>query len=74
MVGISTLDLMKQNPRAWKALPSAYREDDCLVFYEDVNGALCCRAKDEDEEKIIGSFEYVYDESMNQWLIGEDKH
>ena len=36
--------VQQEFPEAWSALPSSYQNDNCLSFYQDLDGMLCADA------------------------------
>jgi hypothetical protein len=52
---------------AFAALPEPYQNDNCLDFYVDVNGGLCCTPKI-GQEFALGEWEAVYDEDADDWF------
>lgn len=64
---MNTNEFAHKYPKAFNKLPAAYRADDCLTFFEDVNGNLCCRPKS-NQLHILGDWEAVYDASVGKWV------
>jgi len=60
--------LRHTHPDAFAALPEPYQEDDCVVFYQDVNGNLCCEP-DEDQTAVLGQWTSVYDHISGDWKL-----
>jgi len=63
---MSTLELMKNYPEAWKALPESYANDSVLEFYfQDGNLIGCVK---ESEIPIVGDWEVMFDLENNKWI------
>lgn len=52
-------ELQRRFPFAYRALPEPYQNDSCLEFYEDINGNLIARAK-EDQSAVLGEGEWMW--------------
>ena len=62
-----TEQLRYTRPQAFAALPEPYQEDDCLMFYIDINGNLNA-VPDEDNVAILGDWEMMFDSTSEAWV------
>lgn len=63
---ISTKKLAEFHPDAFKGLPEPYREDDCLVFWKDMNGTLCA-APGPNQAFALGEWVSMWNDNKKEW-------
>lgn len=62
----STLQFAREEPKAYQALPEAYRSDDCLRFIIDC-GIITAVPKP-GQESALGYWKCSYSDAENRWI------
>lgn len=67
-----TIQLAKDNPKAFAALPEAYQADDCLEFFMGRikrigRTFIMCRPK-KDQESILGNWSCMFIPEQQRWV------
>jgi len=64
---MNTLQLAKENPKAFTALPEPYQADDCLLFFTGEDNKLHC-VPNMENEIVLGCWEAVYEADLHEWV------
>lgn len=62
----STLQLARQEPIAFAALPEAYRNDDCLRF--EIKSGLITAMPKPGQESALGYWKCVFSDAELRWI------